>query len=245
MKIALASVSVKNKNVAYNIDSMIAAMGKVSGEADVIVFGESVLQGFDSLVWKYDIDKDMAVMLTDVSIQRMREAAKQFVIGVSFGFIEGVGEALYSSQIFIGADGEIVNLFRRVSVGWKEYSRTDDHYKEGQYFHKFSYRGKSFATGLCGDLWTDGRPEEMMALGADVVLWPVWCDYSADEWNSGIKREYAEQAALCGEIVLLVNPYCEDISEDTLASGGAACFRNGGIALEMPAGKGGILMVEV
>lgn len=47
---------------------------------------------------------------------------------------------------------------------------------------------------LCGDLWTNGRPEEMKAVGADAVLWSVWCDYNADKWNNTIKYEYAKQA---------------------------------------------------
>ena len=245
MKIALASAPVNNKDIEFNIGSMIDAMRKVSGQADLIVFGESVLQGFDCLCWEYETDKKMAVSPTDAPIQQMQEAAKQYGIAVSFGFVERLEETLYSSQIFIGADGEIENLFHRVSVGWKEYSITDDHYKEGLYFAKFFYGGKTFATGLCGDLWTDGRPEEMKALGADVVLWPVYCDYGADEWNSRIKHEYAEQAALCGDAVLLVNPYFADRQETDAASGGAAYFKSGRIVSELPAGDSGHMIVEV
>ena len=152
-------------------------------------------------------------------------------------------EILYSSQIFIGSDGEIVTVFHRVSIGWKEYDKTDDHYREGKHFEKFCYGGKSFAIGLCGDLWTDGRPEEMKALNSDVVLWPVWCDYKADEWN--IKHEYAEQAALCGDSVLLVNPCCADPDAPDVASGGLAYFRNGRIVSELSAGNSGTMIVEV
>ena len=86
----------------------------------------------------------------------------------------------------------------------------------------FCYAGKTFATALCGDLWTDGRPEEMNALNADVVLWPVWCDYTADEWNASARHEYAAQAALCGRNVLLVNPYCADPNAESRAAGAAA-----------------------
>ncbi len=245
MRIALSSAPVKNRNIEFTIQAMIDAMNKVDGQADVILFGESVLQGFDSLCWEYERDKHMAVALTDAPIRRMREAAKQYGIAVSFGFIERIDERLYSSQIFIGADGEIVTVFHRVSVGWKEVSKTDDHYQEGGHFEKFCYGGKSFAIGLCGDLWTDGRPEEMKELNADVILWPVWCDYKADEWNNGIKYEYAEQAALCGDCVLLVNPYCADAEETDVASGGAAWFQCGGIAADMPVGNSGTIVAEI
>lgn len=245
MKIALASTPVNNKNIEFNMQTMIDAIETVTGQADVIVFGESVLQGFDCLCWDYETDRHMAVALTDVSIQRMCEAAKQYGIAVSFGFIESIGDILYSSQIFIGSDGEIVTVFHRVSVGWKAFSKTDDHYREGQCFEKFCYGGKSFAIGLCGDLWTDGRPGEMKALNADVVLWPVWCDYKAEEWNDRIKYEYAEQAALCGERVLLVNPFCADMDVTDAAAGGVAYFHNGRIAAEKPSGNSEILIVEV
>ena len=245
MKFALASAPVKNRNIEFNIQAMIDAMNKIKDQADVIVFGESVLQGFDSLCWDYEKDKHMAVTLTDAPIQRMCEAAKQCGIAVSFGFIERIEDALYSSQIFIGSDGEIVTVFHRVSIGWKEYSQTDDHYQEGKNFQKFHYGKKTFAIGLCGDLWTDGKPEEMKALNADVVLWPVWCDYNADEWNNSIKHEYAEQAGLCGDCVLLVNPYCADPEATDAAAGGVVYFKNGIIAADMPSGNSGAIIVEI
>ncbi len=183
--------------------------------------------------------------MTDTPIAQMQQAAREAHMAVSFGFIERQGESLYSSQIFIGAEGEIVNLFRRVSVGWREFDKTDGHYREGENFVRFTYGGKTFAIGLCGDLWTEGRPEEMEALEADIVLWPVWCDYAAEEWNSTIKHEYAQQASLCGQTVLLVNPYCADRAEDECAAGAAALFRDGAIVKETPAGHPGYLIAEV
>ena len=245
MKIALASATVKNRNMEFNMQAMVEAMNTVSGQADVIVFGESVLQGFDSLCWDYETDKHIAIALTDAPIQRMCEAAKQCGIAVSFGFIERIEDALYSSQIFIGSDGEIVTVFHRVSIGWKEYNKTDDHYREGKNFEKFCYGGKTFAIGLCGDLWADGKPEEMKVLHVDVVLWPVWCDYKPDEWNNSIKYEYAEQAALCGNCVLLVNPFCADENATDVAKGGAVYFQNGSIVAQMSSGDSGIMITEV
>lgn len=245
MKIALASAPVINRNMEFNIQAMIDSMEKASGQADVFLFGESVLQGFDCLCWTYESDRRMAVSTTDAPIQRMCEAAQENRIAVSFGFIERGEQALYSSQIFIGADGKIVNVFHRVSVGWKESTQTDDRYCEGERFEKFYYGGKSFAIGLCGDLWTEGKPEEIKALRADVVFWPVWCDYRAEEWNTRIKYEYAEQAALCGGCVLLVNPFCADPEATNAAAGGAAHFKNGNVVADTPSGNCGVLIVEI
>lgn len=245
MKIALASAPVKNRDVEYNLSAMAAYMEHCKGRVDIILFGESVLQGFDCLCWDYEVDKSVAFSIHDAPILSMRYAARDNNIAVSFGFIEKKGNALYSSQIFIGTNGEIVNLFHRVSEGWKEYTKTDSHYREGKAFKKFVYGGKSFATAICGDLWTEGRPEEMKALNANIVLWSVWCDYNHEEWNSSIKYEYAQQAALCGDCVLYVNPYRIEASDYDIARGGAVHFSGGNIVKEMPAGKNGVLIVEV
>lgn len=245
MKIALASAPVLDKDIAFNLEAMLAVLRDCRGKADLVLFGESVLQGFNSLCWDYEQDRRMAVTITEEPIQRMREAAREYGVAVSFGYIERVGELLYSSQMVIDAAGAVIHNFHRVSQGWKEYWKTDGHYREGAQFEKFRYAGKTFAVGLCGDLWTEGRPEEMKALNADVVLWPVWCDYTADEWNGKVKYEYAEQAALCGDCVLLVNPFCADPDAADAASGGGVHFRNGTIKDERPAGSAGTLITDV
>lgn len=245
MKIALASKPVIDGDIEYNENSILKTIKECCGKADVVLFGETVLQGFNSLVWDYAADSIVAVCSGDNVISQIRRAAKQSNVAVCFGYIERCGEELFSSQIFIGSSGEVINNFRRVSVGWKEYRLTDGHYREGDGFQAFSYGGKKFAVGLCGDLWTEGRPEEMYALEADIVLWPVWCDYAAAEWNGAKKYEYAEQAARCGRRVLLVNPFCTDEGVSDGAQGGAAYFSDGKIVAEMPAGATGIFIVEV
>ncbi len=244
MKIALASAPVINRNMESNLQAMCDTVKGYSEKADLVLFGESALQGFDSLCWNYEKDQKMAVSLTDQPIRQACITAKENQIALSFGFFERDRDALYSSQIFIGADGETVHVFRRVSVGWKEQWVTDGRYREGAHFETFSYMDRRIAVGLCGDLWTDGRPAEMKALNADIVLWPVWCDYAAADWNGKIKYEYAEQAALCGKDVFLVNPFCADPASECCAAGGSAHFQNGGIVCERPAGEPGVLLVE-
>lgn len=79
----------------------------------------------------------------------------------------------------------------------------------------------------------------------DVVWWPVYTDYSASEWNSTAKLEYAKQAGKINAPVLYVNSVCMDQSDGReMAQGGAALFDKGAIRTELPAGKAGILIVE-
>lgn len=224
---------------------MTAALAQAAADgADLVVFGESTLQGFDCLCWSYAADRDMALLLPSAPIRQLQDAARKYATAISFGFIERDGDALYSSCAFIGADGEIIHRFRRVSIGWKEYRKTDAHYREGTHFEKFTYGGKTFAVGLCGDLWTDGRPEEMHALDADVVLWPVWCDYRADEWNSTIKHEYAEQAQSAAGVCCSSIPTVRTKMLPMPQRAGSRLPRRQ-IQVEMPAGNSGMLMINV
>lgn len=245
MKIALASSLVITKNIQHNLSSILQTIEQCSKKADMVLFGEASLQGFECLTWNYKTDCYMAVSQNDSRIIQIRDAAKQNQVAVSLGYMEKIDDALFSSQIVIDATGMVIHNFHRVSTGWKEYWHTDDHYREGTNFESFSYKGNTFAIALCGDLWTDNRPEEMRSLNVDAVLWPVWCDYNAHKWNRSVKYEYAQQAALCGDCVLYVNPFCTDQNVTDAASGGAACFRMGAIAAEIPAGKSDILFVEI
>ena len=128
---------------------MTAALAQAAADgADLVVFGESTLQGFDCLCWSYAADRDMALPLDSAPIRQLQDAARKYATAISFGFIERDGDALYSSCAFIGADGEIIHRFRRVSIGWKDCRKTDAHYREGTHFEKFTYGGKNFAIGL-------------------------------------------------------------------------------------------------
>jgi len=245
MKIALASSPVITKDIQHNIFSILQAVEHCRGKADMVVFGEASLQGFDCLSWDYETDCHVAVSQEDSRIMQIRESAERNKIAVSFGYIEKTDEALFSSQMVIDPAGALIHNFRRVSVGWKEYWHTDNRYREGERFKTFSYSGKRFSIGLCGDLWTEGKPEEMRALNPDIILWPVWCDYAPQDWNERIKQEYAQQASLCGDRVLLVNPFCADPGVTDAARGGAVYFIRGVLAEEMPAGECSILTVKV
>lgn len=245
MNIGLASVAVVTRDTQRNVAAMVAAMELYKGKCDLLVFGESALQGFECLTWNYELDRHMAVNQVAPPILQMRQAAQRLGMGVSFGYVERVKEKLFSSQIVIDQHGEVVHNFHRVSKGWKAYWRTDQHYCEGEAFETFCYGGKKIAIALCGDLWTEGRPEEMKALNPDVVLWPVWCDFPCQAWNQKVKYEYAQQAARCGERVLYVNPFCMDTWARDAASGGAAYFQGGTVMAELPAGKPGVLIVSI
>lgn len=244
MKCALAAVGVLNGDVQHNQRVMMNVMKGCSGRADVVLFGEAFLQGFYGATFEVAHDRQVALYRGDAILQEIGRAARTYAIACSFGFIEKDGDSFYSSQMTLGADGKIADLYRRVSPGWKE-AFADAHYREGDAFHAFTLHGKKVAVGLCGDLWYDANIDAIHQLHPDVVFWPVYTDFPANEWNTAVKQEYAQQAGKLGCPVLYVNSLCKDKVGDDIARGGAALFVDGTIVQEVPSGEGNVLFVEI
>ena len=147
-------------------------------------------------------------------------------------------------QLTVDQTGKVVDLYRRVSPGWKE-SFADEHYREGEEFHSFLFLDRKVVVGLCGDLWFDTNIDRINKLHPDIVFWPVYTDFNEHEWNISEKLEYAAQAGRIKSKVLYVNSLCKDREADDIARGGAALFAGGRIEAEIPSGQEGILVVEV
>ena len=241
---ALAPMGFINGDIPHNKNVIIRTLSEYSGKADIILFGEAFLQGFYAATFDPVHDEQIAVSLQDPTMEEIRSAARQYAAAVSFGFIEKADDLFFSSQITIGADGGIIDLYRRVSPGWKE-AFANDRYREGDAFHSFSFMGKKIVTALCGDLWFDENTIAVRQLAPDVVFWPVYTDFNFEEWNTSMKHEYAEQAAKACKTVLYVNSFCKDKEDDEIARGGAALFQDGHILQEIPAGSEGILLVDL
>ena len=219
-------------------------MIKCSNDVDIVIFGEAFLQGFYGATFEIEHDEKLAINQNDLIIKEICFVAKEYKIAVSFGFIEKAKNCFYSSQITINSGGNIIDVYRRVSPGWKE-EFANEQYREGNGFHIFSYMDRKIAIGLCGDFWFDTNINEVKKLLPDVVFWPVYTDFNYNEWNTSIKYEYAEQAGRIGGNVLYVNSVCKDKEGDDIARGGSVLFIDGKISKEIPSGKEDILFVEV
>ena len=235
MRIGLASYQCKNRDISFNMSQIEEAMKKSEGKADLLCFGEAFLQGFDALCWDYDIDKSIALELSSGKIAKLCVWTVQYGISLIAGYIEKVRDKLYSSCVVI-SDGKIVHNYRRISKGWKEYSITDDHYCEGTEIKPFALDGNNIILALCGDLWD--YPERFRT--ENLLIWPVYVNFTLEEWNNGGIDEYAAQASLAANEVLMINP----LDNEPVNHGGSFYFRGGQIAAKLPFDKEEILIVN-
>lgn len=202
-----------------------------------LLWGE-LLQGFDGLCWNYEADKTMARSMDAEEIAAIKKWTMDIGIDVLFGFIERDGEFLYSTCALVSG-GEICHKYRRISPGWKEAELADDRYREGDVIEPFSYKGRTCAIALCGDLWV--YPERFRDK-ADLLFWPIFVNFSIEEWEKQELSNYAEHAGRVCHHVLLVNSVT---GGEAPAFGGCAYFAKGTIAASLPMGEEGVLVVEL
>lgn len=222
MRVGLATYQCRNKDVAFNMSQIERALSEAQGKVDLLCFGEAFLQGFDSLCWDYERDREIAVSQDSETMATLREWTVRYKTALLLGYIESDRDRLYSSCAVL-ADGEIVHNYRRISQGWKEFTITDDHYCEGTEVKEFQLFGKSICLALCGDMWE--YPERFRT--EHLLIWPVYVNYSLEDWADGIMEEYAAQAALAASDTLMVNP----IDADPVNHGGAFRFQDGKITM--------------
>ena len=235
MRIGLASFLCKNKDISFNLSQIERAMRQVRGKADLVCFGEAYLQGFDCLCWDYHTDKDMAVEIGSEPIRRLCQWTREYGVALITGYIEKERDSLYSSCIAL-EDGRVLCNYRRISRGWKEYWRTDEHYKEGDSIEEFDFHGSKITLSLCGDLWD--YPERFKT--DHLIVWPVSVNFSPEEWERNELEEYAKQAALASDCVLMINPL-----DDTPTHGGSVYFHGGRVTGRLAFDREDILIVEI
>lgn len=168
----------------------------------------------------------------------MCDFSRKYGIDLIVGYIELAEENIFSSCAVI-ENGCLTHNYRRITKGWKEFWKTDNHYKEGEEVVQFSYKGKSITLALCGDLWD--CQEKFHTEG--LLIWPVYVNLEIDEWENAEEREYAKQAALVAKNVLMVDSFCR-ISEPNGVAG-TFYFENGTIVKRAEYGIEDILVIEI
>ena len=221
-------------DILFNLMQIERALKEAQGQAELLCFGEAFLQGFDSLCWDYETDWRMAVEQNSETMDRLRSLTVRYGTGLLFGYIEKEGDRLYSSCAVL-AEGKTVHNYRRISRGWKEFSKTDSHYCEGTETGEFTFHGKKIMPALCGDMWD--YPERFRT--EHLLIWPVYVSFTPEEWELE-RLEYAEQAGRVADRTLMVNA----ITKEPKAHGGAFDFVRGRVNSQLPCDREDILVVE-
>jgi predicted amidohydrolase len=205
--------------------------------ADLVLFGEASLHGFEAMTFDYATDIVIASGVHAPEIAAIRQHARRVGIAIGFGFFENLKGGIFSSYMVVDRHGDIADLYRRVSPGWRIPDACAD-YREGTSFHTFSLEGKTWAVMVCGDFWEDTLLTPLIALDPEVdgFFWPVHCDVDVDDWKAHEADAYRQRSAIMAKPVLFVNNY---IDVPGRAKGGAYVWHRGQTVASHPMGTPG------
>ena len=114
MKIGLCASENKNNDIDFNISQIEGFIEKTRSEKpDLLLFGESFLQGFYSLCFEYKKDILTALQINSEPIAKIRSIAQKEKTAIGFGFIENDHGAIFSSYMIVGKNGEMLCLYKR------------------------------------------------------------------------------------------------------------------------------------
>lgn len=231
-----------------NITANTARMERMADEArrlglDAIFLGEAYLQGFDSMNFQPEHDREIAQGISSQPIERIRNIARKHQLAIGFGFYEFVDGIFYASYLVVGRFGETLCHYRRMSPGWR-YPDSPDCYQEGKALTGFEIKGIKIGLVICGDFWTKALMDSIHALekSVDAMLWPVHCDYPLNDWENKIRDEYREHSGNLMIPILFVNNLHP--AHDR-AKGGAYCWHQGKTLGAFNAGQTGMLTVSL
>ena len=244
MKIALVA-GLSQANYPYKNFEEIKRWAKEAKKqgAELLLFGEAFLQGFQAMTFQYQDDIEKCLSRGSKLLAEIRQFAKEEGIGIGFGYYENDKGAIYSSYLVIGESGEPLVNYKRVSQGWKEPSACAD-YREGEVFKSFRYKGKELGLMVCGDFWEDHLLAQIIEMDAhiDAFLWPVHCDYDPAFWEESSNVEYQKRTEILEKPVLFINNYS---SLEDGAKGGLYLWHQGKTLKEVPMGQEAMLLVEL
>ncbi|MDR3148326.1 MAG: hypothetical protein LBU00_08135 [Treponema sp.] len=107
MNIGLAVAKFLNNDIDSNLKTCFAFMDKAKNHgADIVLFGEAYLQGFDSLVWIPEDDLKVGIEQESETMNGLRMRCKEKSIGAGLGYIERDG----NQWILIKPNGHRWNL---------------------------------------------------------------------------------------------------------------------------------------
>ncbi|MCL2861322.1 MAG: carbon-nitrogen hydrolase family protein [Firmicutes bacterium] len=244
MKIGLVSEKFIDGEILNNL-FIIEKRLKENIDCDLLLFGEAFLHGFDALSWEYKKDIEIAITSDSNEIQKIQQLAKENSTAVGFGYFEQDNNDppnIYCSYAIIDKNGKLIFNYRRMSKGWKEFTKTCDKYKEENKITIGEIEGKKFLCFICGDLWDDNILNNAKLItkkhNCDFIIWPNCLDYSIEQWKTEI-NDYAQRVKNIKPPTLLINSHSET------ANGGVAVFKNGKTLSQLKMGKIDILTTKI
>lgn len=148
MKIAAAQIACSLGDVDANVGKMrdFSARAKEGG-AELIVFPEMADTGY-----AMPVIQACARPWSEGAVPELQKIAKDLSIAIISGVSERNGDAIYNSQVFIDAKGEIVGSYRKTHLFTGVPIGEDKCFSPGSELKSFAFGGLRLGLSICYDL---------------------------------------------------------------------------------------------
>lgn len=148
MNIAAAQISCLLGDVAANLRKIREFSERAKdGGAELIVFPEMADTGY-----AMPVIQASATPWTEGAVPELQKIAKGLSIAIISGVSERAGASIYNSQIFIGANGEIVGSYRKTHLFTGVPIGEDKCFSPGSELKSFPFGGFHLGLSICYDL---------------------------------------------------------------------------------------------
>lgn len=174
MRIAAAQIACVLGDVEANLGKMREFVVRAGNEgAELVVFPEASDTGYS-----IEVIRDQARPWTEGALPALLAMAKEFSVTIVAGISERAGDAIYNSQVFIGADGKLKTSYRKTHLFALGPNNESSCYTPGDKFVSVAAGGFTFGLSICYDLrFPEVARELALKHGANVLLvssaWPT------------------------------------------------------------------------
>lgn len=218
--------------------------------AELVVFSESFVPGYPDWVWRkqpgtdaewYARFADQAVVVDGPMLDPVKAAAAAAGVTVALGVTERHGGSLYNSVVYIGREGEIAGVHRKLVPTGAERMVWGN--GQESTLTVIDIDGVKVGSLICWENYMPLARAAMYEQGIDILLAPTWDN--SDEWLSTLRHIAKEgqvfvvgcTAFLRGSDVPRDLPEADEIyggDEDFMSQGNTTIVAPGGEVLAGP-----------
>eukprot|EP00128_Syssomonas_multiformis_P003035 Colp12_sorted_trinity150504_noHs@26724 len=160
-------------DIAHNLERMKSAVKSASRKADLILFPELFLSGYD--IGTAETHARAMDLNQDATIQQIKQLAKQWDISISVGYPEkSECGKIYNSCALFGRDGSLLLNYRKTHL-WSDYEKEIFSAGDVDQLRVVQLPGTDYKVGLliCYDLEFPEVSRILTLQGADILLVPT------------------------------------------------------------------------
>lgn len=254
LRVAMCQVLTKAWDMEGNLVRTLDALRDAAAQgAELAITPECVLHGYGDARSPEDkerLRREGAVRLDSEPVAAIRAVAREARMAIVAGFAElsADGERVHNSAAFIGADGEIAHLYRKIHCRPFESAEHDGAFTPGTEFHAETLRTPRGAfrvgTMICFDREIPESVRCLRALGSEFIACPLATNTDRiDQWSNYVCNEVLTRIrAAENELFIAVVNHAGSFNGGSFIVGpGGECFAQmddapGVLVLDLPVG---------